>query len=46
MGRKVMSEVLNGQSQGFSIEKLPAGIYNVRIQTDNGYCSNLKLVVQ
>ena len=46
MGRKVLSEVLNGQSQGFSIEKLPAGIYHVRVQTDNGYCSNLKLVVQ
>lgn len=46
MGRKVMSEDLNGQSQGFSIEKLHAGIYYVRVQTDNGGCSNLKLVVQ
>ena len=46
MGRKVMSEVLDGQRQRFSIEKLPAGIYNVRIQTDNGRNTNLKLVVQ
>ena len=46
MGRKVMSENLDGQSQGFSIEKLPAGIYNVRILTDNGCYTNLKLVVQ
>ena len=46
MGRKVMSEVLNGQSHGFSIEKLPAGMYNVRILTDNGCNTNLKLVVR
>ena len=46
MGRKVMSEVLNGQSQGFSIEILPAGFYNVRILTDNGCYTNLKLIVQ
>ena len=46
MGRKVMSEVLNGQNQRFSIEKLPAGIYNIHILTDNGCYTNLKLVVQ
>jgi hypothetical protein len=45
-GRKVMSENLSGQSQRFSIEKLPAGFYNVRIQTDNRCNTNLKLVVQ
>lgn len=46
IGRNVMSKVLNGQSHGFSIEKLPAGMYNVRIQTDNGCNTNLKLVVR
>ena len=46
MGRKVMLKVLNGQSHGFSIEKLPAGMYNVRILTDNGCNTNLKLVVR
>ena len=45
-GRKVMSEALDGQRQGFSIEKLPAGFYNVRVQTSNGCYTNLKLVVQ
>ena len=46
MGRKVMSEALDGQRQGFSIEKLPAGFYSVRVQTSNGCYTNLKLVVQ
>lgn len=45
-GRKVMSVVLDGQNKGFSITKLQAGIYNVRVQTSNGYCTSLKLVVQ
>lgn len=45
-GRKVMSETLCGQDQGLSIAKLHAGIYYVRIQTNNGGYSNLKLVVQ
>lgn len=45
-GRKVISEDLEGQSQGFSINKLHPGIYNVRIQTNNGRNTNLKLVVQ
>lgn len=46
MGRKVMSEVLDGQSKEFSIDKLHAGVYYVRIQTSNGCCTNLKLIVQ
>ena len=46
MGRKVISEALGGQSQGFSIAKLHAGIYHVRIQTNNGGYTNLKLVIQ
>lgn len=45
-GRKVMSEISDGQSQEFSIAKLLPGVYHVRVQTDNGYCTNLKLVVQ
>ena len=45
-GRKMMSEVLDGQSKGFGISKLQKGIYNVRIQTSNGYWISLKLVVQ
>lgn len=45
-GRKVISKDLDGQSQEFSIAKLPAGIYQVRVQTDNGRYNNLKLVVQ
>ena len=46
MGRKVMSETLGGQRQGFSIAKLHAGIYHVRVQTNNGGYTNLKLVIQ
>lgn len=46
MGRKVMSKVLDGQSKEFSIDKLHAGVYHVRIQTDNGHYTNIKLVVQ
>ena len=46
MGRMVLSETLDGQSQEFSISKLVSGIYHVRVQTNNGHCSNLKLVVQ
>ena len=46
MGRKVMSKVLDGQSKEFSIDKLHAGVYHVRVQTDNGHYTNIKLVVQ
>jgi len=46
MGRKVMSEILDGQSQVFSIAKLLSGVYHVRVQTDNGCCIHLKLLVQ
>lgn len=46
MGRMVLSETLDGQSQEFSISKLVSGFYHVRVQTNNGHCSNLKLVVQ
>ena len=46
MGRKVMSKVLDGQSQMFSIDKLHAGVYHVRVQIDNGHYTNIKLVVQ
>lgn len=46
MGRMVLSETLDGQSQEFSISKLVSGIYHVRVQTNNGHRSNLKLVVQ
>lgn len=45
-GRKVMSETLYGQSQEFSIAKLLPGFYHVRVQTDNGCYTNLKLVVR
>lgn len=45
-GRKVMSEVLDGQSQNVSIDKLHSGVYNIRVQTSNGCYTNLKLVVQ
>lgn len=46
MGRKMMSENLDGQSQGFSIDNLVSGVYHVRVQTSNGCCTNLKLVVE
>ena len=46
MGRKVMSKDLDGQSKEFSIDKLHAGVYHVRVQTDNGHYTNIKLVVQ
>ena len=46
MGRKVMSEVLDGQSKEFSIYKLHAGVYHVSVQTSNGCYTNLKLFVQ
>ena len=46
MGRMVLSETLDGQCQELSISKLVSGIYHVRVQTNNGHCSNLKLVVQ
>lgn len=45
-GRKVMSETLDGQKQGFSIDNLVSGVYHVRVQTSNGCCTNLKLVVE
>lgn len=45
-GRKVMSEVLDGQSKEFSIDKLRAGVYHICIQTNNGCFTNLKLIVQ
>lgn len=45
-GRKVMSETLYGQSQELSITKLLPGVYHVRVQTDNGCYTNLKLVVR
>jgi hypothetical protein len=46
MGRKVMLEVLNGQSHRFSIANLHAGVYHIRVQTSNGCYTHLKLVVQ
>lgn len=46
MGRMVLSETLDGQCQELSISKLVSGFYHVRVQTNNGHCSNLKLVVQ
>ena len=46
MGRRVMSEILDGPSYEIGVTKLQAGFYCVRIQTDNGGCSNIKLVVQ
>ena len=46
MGRKVISKVLDGQSKEFSIDKLHAGVYHVRVLTDNGHYTNIKLVVQ
>lgn len=45
-GRKVMSETLDGQKQGFSIDNLVSGVYHVRVQTSNGCNTHLKLVVQ
>lgn len=46
MGRKVLSEVLDGKSQNLNIAKLFSGVYHVRVQTSNGCYTNLKLVVQ
>ena len=46
IGRKVVSETLDGQRQELSIAKLLSGMYHVRVQTSNGCYSNLKLVVQ
>lgn len=46
MGRKVMTEVLDGQSKEFNIDKLLAGVYHIRIQTSNGCYTYLRLVVQ
>ena len=46
MGRKVMSEALDGQSQMLNIAKLLSGVYHVRVQTDNGRNTNIKMVVQ
>lgn len=46
IGRKVMSEILEGQSRQFCIAKLLPGMYYVRIQTSNGCHTHLKLVVQ
>ena len=45
-GRKVMSETLDGQKQGFSIDNLVSGVYHVRVQTSNGCNTHLKLVVE
>ncbi len=45
-GRMVMSEVLDGQNQMFNVAKLVSGVYHVRVQTSNGCCTNLKLIVQ
>ena len=46
IGRKVVSETLDGQRQELSTAKLLSGMYHVRVQTSNGCYSNLKLVVQ
>ena len=46
IGRKMISEVLDGQNHGLSIDKLNVGVYQLRIQTSDGQYSSLKLVVQ
>jgi len=46
MGRKVMSENLDEQTQEICIDKLVSGIYHVRVQTCNGCNTNLKLIVR
>ncbi|MEI8280204.1 MAG: T9SS type A sorting domain-containing protein [Bacteroidota bacterium] len=46
MGQALLSEQCNGPSTTIPISDIPTGIYDVRIQIDNGTTSHQKIVIQ